>query len=195
MCKTITSKYPNGNSIFGKNERYLHRINISYKQRGLGSADIIAKNKMEVLKMNELIKKTAKKVWQNWGEDRLDIDTSKVKCIDFINIVERVLSSEIINECNLFERISRIYNAISQVHILEDFGMAKSYKPKTLWAEGLDDEYFLVNGKKITAFEIIQERLINGIPITANAVKREIIGSPFISEHSYDNDTYIPIAM
>lgn len=44
MCKTITSKKPNGNSIFGKNERYLHRLNISYKQRGLGSADIISKN-------------------------------------------------------------------------------------------------------------------------------------------------------
>lgn len=142
MCKTITSKNPNGNSIFGKNERYLHRLNISYKQRGLGSVDIISKkNKnLEETKMakelgrypattvKEVIERITAQLTERVSyQDKLTyvslVERSLKRPIDWsIDEVDRIYDDPIVKNDTIFISCSRIKEgAIKVVQKNNDF--------------------------------------------------------------------------
>ena len=125
---------------------------------------------------------------QKYAEVGIDPDKCKLK--DFTYICKVIIG---INEDNIDiieEKALRIYEAITQINVCEDFATAHLMS-KQNWLEGLNNEWFWYysNGErfKVTAWEILQGKFNNTeLPINPYRMKTMIVGScNGLNDHKY----------
>lgn len=116
---------------------------------------------------------------QKYAEVGIDPDKCKLK--DFTYICKVIIGIEEDNLDIIEEKALRIYEAITQINVCEDFATAHLMS-KQNWLEGLNNEwfYYYSNGErlKVTAWEILKGKFNNTeLPINPYRMKTMIVGS------------------
>lgn len=123
----------------------------------------------------------------------LGVDTTKCKLKDFTYICKVIIGVDEDNIDTIEEKALRIYEAITQINVCEDFACQKFIRGKRKsekWVENLPIEYFVYysNGErcKVSAMEIIKGKFDNGKPINPYRMKTMIVGScNGLNDHKY----------
>ena len=120
----------------------------------------------------------------------LGVDTTKCKLKDFTYICKVIIGVDEDNIDTIEEKALRIYEAITQINVCEDFATAHLMS-KQNWLEGLNNEwfYYYSNGGrlKVTAWEILKGKFNNTeLPINPYRMKTMIVGScDGLNDHKY----------
>ena len=119
----------------------------------------------------------------------LGVDSEKCKLIDYTYICKVLIGVNEDNIDTIEEKALRIYEAITQINVCEDFACAHLISRQN-WLEGLNNEwfYYYSNGErfKVTAMEIIKGKFDNGKPINPYRMKTMIVGScNGLNDHKY----------
>lgn len=120
----------------------------------------------------------------------LGVDSEKCKLKDFTYICKVIIGVDEDNIDTIEEKALRIYEAITQINVCEDFACAHLMS-KQNWLEGLNNEWFWYysNGDrfKVTAWEILQGKFNNTeLPINPYRMKTMIVGScNGLNNHKY----------
>lgn len=120
-----------------------------------------------------------KAVWIGGSDERVDIDKTKIKFIDFYCICEEIMSPY---DCALnvvAEGAKRIYEALAQINVCEDFGCARMMSSISNYTEGLKLEFFKYSDSsgqhKITAWDFIEQSYLK--KIDPYHMKTNIVGT------------------
>ena len=121
-----------------------------------------------------------KKAWFEGSNSRIDVDKSKVKFVDFCNICEEIMSiQKELSHNDVLIGASRIFDAIAQINVCEDFGCARMTQGVSHYTEGLKLEFFNYSdssGKhKITAWDFIEQSYLK--KIDPYQMKTNIVGT------------------
>ena len=120
----------------------------------------------------------------------LGVDSEKCKLKDYTYICKVIIGVDEDNIDTIEEKALRIYEAITQINVCEDFATAHLMS-KQNWIEGLNNEWFwyYLNGErfKVTAWEILQGKFNNTeLPINPYRMKTMIVGScNGLNDHKY----------
>lgn len=120
----------------------------------------------------------------------LGVDSEKCKLRDYTYICKVIIGIDEDNIDTIEEKALKIYEAITQINVCEDFATAHLMS-KQNWLEGLNNEWFWYysNGDrfKVTAWEIIQGKFNNTeLPINPYRMKTMIVGScNGLNNHQY----------
>ena len=120
----------------------------------------------------------------------LGVDSEKCKLRDYTYICKVIIGVDEDNIDTIEEKALRIYEAITQINVCEDFATAHLMN-KQNWLEGLNNEwfYYYSNGErlKVTAWEILQGKFNNTeLPINPYRMKTMIVGSyNGFNDHQY----------
>ena len=133
--------------------------------------------------------KELKSVWIGGSDERVDVDKTKIKFIDFYCVCEEIMSPY---DCTLnvvAEGAKRIYEALAQINVCEDFGMARMMQSVSKYYEGLKTEYFFYidsnsQKQKITAWDFIKQSYLK--KIDPYHMKTNIVGT----RNTYESPVY-----
>ena len=120
----------------------------------------------------------------------LGVDSEKCKLRDYTYICKVIIGVDEDNIDTIEEKALRIYEAITQINVCEDFACAHLMSRQN-WLEGLNNEWFWYysNGErfKVTAWEILQGKFFNTeFPINPYRMKTMIVGScNGLNDHKY----------
>ena len=120
----------------------------------------------------------------------LGVDSEKCKLRDYTYICKVIIGVDEDNIDTIEEKALRIYEAITQINVCEDFATAHLMS-KQNWLEGLNNEwfYYYSNGErlKVTAWEILKGKFNNTeLPINPYRMKTMIVGScNGFNDHQY----------
>ena len=120
----------------------------------------------------------------------LGVDSEKCKLKDYTYICKIIIGVDEDNIDTIEEKALRIYEAITQINVCEDFATAHLMS-KQNWLEGLNNEwfYYYSNGDryKVTAWEILKGKFNNTeLPINPYRMKTMIVGScNGLNDHKY----------
>lgn len=120
----------------------------------------------------------------------LGVDSEKCKLRDYTYICKVIIGVDEDNIDTIEEKALRIYEAITQINVCEDFATAHLMS-KQNWLEGLNNEWFWYysNGErlKVTAWEILKGKFNNTeLPINPYSMKTMIVGScNGLNDHKY----------
>ena len=120
----------------------------------------------------------------------LGVDSEKCKLKDYTYICKVIIGVNEDNIDTIEEKALRIYEAITQINVCEDFATAHLMS-KQNWLEGLNNEWFWYysNGErlKVTAWEILKGKFNNTeLPINPYRMKTMIVGScNGFNDHQY----------
>lgn len=120
----------------------------------------------------------------------LGVDSEKCKLKDYTYICKVIIGVDEDNIDTIEEKALKIYEAITQINVCEDFATAHLMS-KQNWLEGLNNEwfYYYSNGErfKVTAWEILQGKFNNTeLPINPYRMKTMIVGScNGLNDHKY----------
>ena len=120
----------------------------------------------------------------------LGVDSEKCKLRDYTYICKVIIGVDEDNIDTIEEKALRIYEAITQINVCEDFATAHLMS-KQNWLEGLNNEwfYYYSNGErlKVTAWEILKGKFNNTeLPINPYRMKTMIVGScNGLNDHKY----------
>ena len=120
----------------------------------------------------------------------LGVDSEKCKLKDYTYICKVLIGVDEDNIDTIEEKALKIYEAITQINVCEDFATAHLMS-KQNWLEGLNNEwfYYYSNGErlKVTAWEILKGKFNNTeLPINPYRMKTMIVGScNGFNEHKY----------
>ena len=120
----------------------------------------------------------------------LGVDSEKCKLRDYTYICKVIIGVDEDNIDTIEEKALRIYEAITQINVCEDFATAHLMSRQN-WLEGLNNEwfYYYSNGErlKVTAWEILKGKFNNTeLPINPYRMKTMIVGScNGLNDHKY----------
>ena len=120
----------------------------------------------------------------------LGVDSEKCKLRDYTYICKVIIGVDEDNIDTIEEKALRIYEAITQINVCEDFATAHLMSRQN-WLEGLNNEwfYYYSNGErlKVTAWEILKGKFNNTeLPINPYRMKTMIVGScNGFNDHQY----------
>lgn len=120
----------------------------------------------------------------------LGVDSEKCKLKDYTYICKVLIGVDEDNIDTIEEKALKIYEAITQINVCEDFATAHLMS-KQNWLEGLNNEwfYYYSNGDryKVTAWEILKGKFNNTeLPINPYRMKTMIVGScNGLNDHKY----------
>ena len=120
----------------------------------------------------------------------LGVDSEKCKLKDYTYICKVIIGVNEDNIDTIEEKALKIYEAITQINVCEDFATAHLMS-KQNWLKGLNNEWFWYysNGErfKITAWEILSGKFNNTeLPINPYRMKTMIVGScNGFNDHQY----------
>lgn len=136
----------------------------------------------------ETFEPVLKKAWSEGSDQRVDIDKSKIKFKDFCHICAHIIVDNDLNGQTVFQGASRIFEALAQINVCEDFGCARMMQSVSHYAEGLKLEFFNYSdssGKhKITAWEFIEQSYLG--QIDPYHMKTNIVGA----RNTYESPIY-----
>lgn len=126
----------------------------------------------------ETFEPVLKKAWSEGSNQRIDIDKSKVKFKDFCYICAHVIVDKDLTGQTVFQGANRIFDAIAQINVCEDFGCARMRSSVSNYTEGFKSEFFEYSdssGKhKITAWDFIEQSYLG--KIDPYKMKTNIVG-------------------
>ena len=120
----------------------------------------------------------------------LGVDSEKCKLKDYTYICKVLIGVDEDNIDTIEEKALKIYEAITQINVCEDFATAHLMSRQN-WLEGLNNEwfYYYSNGErfKVTAWEILSGKFNNTeLPINPYRMKTMIVGScNGFNDHQY----------
>lgn len=111
----------------------------------------------------------------------LGVDSEKCKLKDYTYICKVLIGVDEDNIDTIEEKALKIYEAITQINVCEDFACAHLMSRQN-WLEGLNNEwfYYYFQGErfKVTAWEILSGKFNNTeLPINPYRMKTMIVGS------------------
>lgn len=120
----------------------------------------------------------------------LGVDSEKCKLKDYTYICKVLIGVDEDNIDTIEEKALKIYEAITQINVCEDFACAHLMSRQN-WLEGLNNEwfYYYFQGErfKVTAWEILSGKFNNTeLPINPYRMKTMIVGScNGFNDHQY----------